>query len=62
VNVHGVAIDFTLCDPWGMAKIVSSELPISQMTLVCPLCSAKPDKFCETASGIHLEIRHVARN
>jgi hypothetical protein len=36
-------------------------LPISPMTLVCPLCGSKPGKNCETSSGGKLEIVHVAR-
>jgi len=36
-------------------------LPISPMTLVCPLCDAKPGKNCKTDSGGNLEIVHVAR-
>jgi hypothetical protein len=32
-----------------------------QMTLVCPLCSAKPGQDCETVSGIALPLVHVAR-
>ena len=36
-------------------------LPISPMTLVCPLCSAKPGHDCETVSGVHLPLVHVAR-
>ena len=38
-----------------------ARLPISPMTLVCPLCSAKPGHDCETVTGIHLPIVHVAR-
>ena len=38
-----------------------ARLLISPMTLVCPLCSAKPGQDCETVAGIHLPIVHVAR-
>jgi hypothetical protein len=31
------------------------------MTLVCPLCSAKPGHDCETVTGIHLPLVHVVR-
>jgi hypothetical protein len=37
------------------------QLRISPMTLVCPLCGAKPGYACETASGGTLEIIHVER-
>jgi hypothetical protein len=36
-------------------------LPISPITLVCPLCGAIPGKVCHTLSGVELEIIHVAR-
>src|SRR3979409_2414295 len=38
-----------------------ATLPISPMTLACPLCSAKPGHDCETVAGIHLPTVHVAR-
>jgi hypothetical protein len=37
------------------------QIRISPMSLVCPLCGAKPDYACETASGGRLEVIHVAR-
>jgi hypothetical protein len=36
------------------------KLLISPMSLVCPLCSAKPGKVCLTLLGGELEIVHVA--
>ena len=46
-----------------MAKAKPSipVLPISPITLVCPLCHAKPGKDCETPSGMYLPLVHVAR-
>ena len=40
---------------------IPEYLPISPMTLVCPLCNAKPNVVCETAAGGELELVHVAR-
>jgi len=36
-------------------------LPICPMTLVCPLCGAKPGEDCKTSSGEKLRILHVAK-
>jgi hypothetical protein len=48
-----------------MAKIRPTENPaqleVSPISLVCPLCGAKPGCTCETALGDRLEVVHVAR-
>ena len=48
-----------------MEKVTEKEglgqVQVSPMTLVCPLCGAKPGCACETASGGTLEIIHVTR-
>jgi hypothetical protein len=36
-------------------------LPISPMSLTCPLCNAKPGKACNTSSRTRLEVVHLAR-
>jgi hypothetical protein len=43
------------------AKASLAQVEVSPMTLVCPLCGAKPGYACETASGGALEIIHVGR-
>ncbi|MFZ0521421.1 MAG: hypothetical protein WAL95_10380 [Candidatus Acidiferrales bacterium] len=40
---------------------IPEYLPISPVTLVCPLCNAQPNVACETAAGGELELVHVAR-
>lgn len=35
--------------------------PISPITLVCPLCHAKPYEDCSTPSGNRLLLIHLAR-
>jgi len=44
-----------------MVKTTIEYLPISPITLPCPLCGAKPGKDCETPSNVNLETVHVAR-
>jgi hypothetical protein len=45
-----------------MAKAnVPIYLPISPLSIRCPLCHAKPNKACETATGGQLGLVHVAR-
>jgi len=43
------------------AKASLGQVQVSPMTLVCPMCGAKPGYACETASGGALEIIHVTR-
>jgi hypothetical protein len=49
------------------SKLLSSEIklpeyfPISPLSRRCPLCHAKPNKACATASGGQLDVVHVAR-
>jgi len=42
-------------------KTPALELPISPISLICPLCGAKPNQPCATAKGAELEIVHIAR-
>jgi hypothetical protein len=45
-----------------MVRITTSEyLPISPLTLACPVCGAKPDDDCRTPSKGRLYIVHLAR-
>jgi len=48
-----------------MAKIKVSaslaQVQVSPMTLVCPMCGAKPGYACATVSGGTLEVVHVGR-
>jgi len=46
-----------------MAK-PKSQIPAlrtNPITLVCPMCSARPGKPCGTTSGLNLNLVHVAR-
>jgi hypothetical protein len=49
-----LARTFVAC--WLQGKAQASRLPISPMTFVCPLWSAKLGHDCETVTGIHLPI------
>jgi hypothetical protein len=40
---------------------IPEYLAISPISLVCPLCGAKPNRACETSSGGFLEQVHIAR-
>jgi hypothetical protein len=58
-NFHGFAscgIIVRVTKPKPPAK-----LPTSPMTLVCPLCGARPGHDCETTSHVPLAIVHVKR-
>ncbi len=51
-----------LCHAFYVVKLkLPVTLLISPMTLVCPLCRAKPGRDCATVSGIPLPIVHVSR-
>jgi hypothetical protein len=52
VDVDGVIV----------VRITTSEyLPISPMTLTCPVCGAKPGHDCETPSEVRLYVIHLNR-
>lgn len=40
---------------------IPEYLPVSPLSLRCPLCHAKPNRVCETASGGKLELVHIVR-
>jgi hypothetical protein len=40
---------------------IPEYLPVSPLSLRCPMCHAKPQEVCEIASGGALEFVHVAR-
>jgi hypothetical protein len=45
-----------------MVKTTIREyLPISPITLPCPVCGAKPGHDCETPSRVRLYVIHLAR-
>ena len=47
--------------PTKLKQIPEREvLPISPLSVVCPLCNAKPRRDCKTPSGM-FSVLHVAR-
>ena len=45
-----------------MVRITTSEyLPISPLTLACPVCGAKPGHDCVTPSKVRLYVVHITR-
>jgi hypothetical protein len=47
---------------FGMPKPTIPEfIPVSPVTLACPLCAAKPGKDCHVSSGGNLPVVHLAR-
>jgi hypothetical protein len=62
-QVLAIAIIQLLCNAVSMPKLkvsIPDVLPTSPISLVCPLCGAKPDRDCIEISG-NLSIIHVAR-
>jgi len=54
--------DSTMAEKDGSSKTTSGEnLPISPITLPCPVCGAKPGHDCETPSKVRLYVVHLAR-
>lgn len=47
--------------PSKFQHVTREYLPVSPITLPCPLCGAKPGHDCETPSNVRLYIVHVAR-
>jgi hypothetical protein len=51
-----------MLSPKTMAKTKIPEyLPISPLSIRCPLCRAKPNEVCGTALRGKLELVHIAR-
>jgi hypothetical protein len=47
--------------PENMKTEIPEYLPISPLSVRCPLCDAEPNEICQAVSGGRFELVHVAR-